>query len=78
MPVKHGEPLISVEVSGAGELIAIGSGNPISEESYMGNRHKAFQGRLLAILRSAAEAGSITVTAQIEGLPAATLDLEAR
>ena len=76
--VKHGEPLISVETSGAGELLAIGSGNPISEELYIGNRHKAFQGRLLAILRSAAEAGSITVTAQIEGLPAATLDLEAR
>ena len=26
--VKHGEPLIGVEVTGAGELIAIGSGQP--------------------------------------------------
>ena len=75
--VKHGEPLISVEVSGA-ELIAIGSGNPLSDELYQGNQHKAYQGRLLAILRSPAEAGSITVIAQIEGLPAARLDLEAR
>lgn len=62
----------------AGELLAIGSGNPISEELYIGNQHKAFQDRLPAILRSAAEAGSITVTAQMERLPAATLDLEAR
>ena len=54
--VKHGEPLISVEVSGAGELIAIGSGNPLSEEMYTGNQHKAYQGRLLAILRSTREA----------------------
>jgi beta-galactosidase len=75
--VKHGEPMISVEVSGA-KLIAIGSGNPLSDELYQGNQHKAYQGRLLAILRSPAEAGSITVVAQTERLPVARLDLEAR
>jgi beta-galactosidase len=76
--VKHGEPLISVEVSGAGELIAIGSGNPLSDEMYQGNQHKAYQGRLLAILRSTEEAGSITVTIQMEGLPSATIKLASR
>ena len=57
VPVKHGEPLISVAVSGAGELIAIGSGNPLSEEPYVGSQHTAYHGRLLAIVRSAAQAG---------------------
>jgi beta-galactosidase len=76
--VKHGEPLISVEVSGAGELLAIGSGDPLSEELYVGNQHKAFQGLLLAILRSTDGAGSITFVAQMEGLPPAMLELEAR
>ena len=77
-PVRHGEPLISVEVSGAGQLIAIGSGNPLSEEMYVGSQRKAFHGRLLAVVRSAAEAGVITVTAQAEGLPPASVDLQAR
>ena len=36
--VKHGELLISVEVGGAGELIANGSGNPLSDEMYQADR----------------------------------------
>ena len=76
--VKHGEPLISVEVSGAGELIAIGSGNPLSDEMYQADQHKAFQGRLLVILRSVERAGSITVTARMEGVPESVLTLESR
>jgi beta-galactosidase len=78
VPVKHGEPLISVEVSGAGELIAIGSGDPLSEESYVGSQHKAYHGRLLAIVRSAASAGGVKLTARAEGLPAGAVELQVR
>jgi beta-galactosidase len=78
VPVRYGEPLISLEISGAGELIGIGSGNPLSEEMYDGNQHKAYQGRLLAIVRSGRQAGAITLTAWAEGLPAATLELRAK
>jgi beta-galactosidase len=77
VPVKHGEPVIHVEVSGAGELIAIGSGNPESDERYVGDQHKAYHGRLLAIVRSAAQAGDITFTARTEGLPVARIPLRA-
>ncbi|MCU0501083.1 MAG: DUF4982 domain-containing protein, partial [Anaerolineae bacterium] len=76
VPVKHGEPLISVEVSGAGELVAIGSGNPLSEEPYQGSQHKAYHGRLLAIVRSGAQAGVVKLTARTEGLATATVDLK--
>jgi beta-galactosidase len=78
VPVKHGEPLISLEVSGAGELMTIGSGNPLSEELYVGNQHRAYHGRLLAIVRSAATPGIITLIAQTDGLPAATIHIEAK
>jgi beta-galactosidase len=74
--VKHGEPLITLAVSGAGELIAVGSGNPLSDEPYVGNQHKAYHGRLLAIVRSAAQAGAVKLTAQAEGLAAATIELQ--
>jgi len=74
--VRHGEPSVTVEVGGPGELIAIGSGNPRSEESYTGSSHKAFQGRLLAVVRSAAQPGTITVTVQATGLPATRIELQ--
>jgi beta-galactosidase len=50
--VKCAEPELSFEVSGAGELVAVGTANPVSEELYVGNRRKAFQGRLMAVIRS--------------------------
>ena len=76
--VKHGEPLISVEATGAGDLLAIGSGNPESDGMYVGNQHKAYHGRLLAIVRSAAQPGAIMLTARAEGLPETRIELEAQ
>jgi beta-galactosidase len=76
--VKNADTQISISVSGAGELIAIGSGNPSSEESYVGNQHQTFQGRLLAIIRSTDEIGQISVTAQCETLAPATIQLESK
>ena len=73
--VQHGEPLIAVDITGPGELIAIGSGNPRSEESYAGSQHQAFQGKLLAVVRSTETAGPITITARMDGLPAARLNI---
>jgi beta-galactosidase len=76
--VKHGEPEISVEVSGAGELIALGTGNPVSEEMFVGSQHSAFLGRLLAVVRSSGQPGEITLTARAEGLPSSQTKLQAR
>ena len=45
---------------------------------YVGNQHKAYHGRLLAIVRSAVQPGAITLTAQTEGLPAASIELQAQ
>jgi beta-galactosidase len=78
MVVKHGEPVISLEVNGAGELIAAGTANPLSEEMYVGSQRKAYQGRLLAVVRTTGGAGEITLEAQAEGLPAAQVHLQAR
>jgi beta-galactosidase len=76
--VKHGEPVISLEVSGAGELIAVGAANPVSEEPYVGSPRKAYQGRLLAVVRTIGQAGEITLRAQTEGLPATQIQLRAK
>jgi beta-galactosidase len=75
--VTHGAPELTVTVGGAGELIAIGTGDPLTEEPYVGNQRKAYHGRVLAVVRSNGEPGTITLTAQSEGLPAAQITLQA-
>ena len=65
-------------MDGAGELIAIGTGNPVSEEMYVGDHRKAYQGHLLAVVRSDGQPGEITVSARTEGLPETQITLQAQ
>jgi beta-galactosidase len=65
--IKHAEPEISVQVSGVGELIASGTANPISKESYVGDQRKAFQGRLLTVIRTTGEVVEICLQVQSDG-----------
>jgi beta-galactosidase len=75
--VKYAENAISVEVSGAGDLIALGTPNPISEELYVGTQRKAWKGSLLAVVRSDDQPGEIALTARSEGLSPAQVKLQA-
>lgn len=76
--VRWTDPEIYLDVTGAGELIAIGTANPTSEELYMGNQRKAWQGRLLTVVRSNGQAGEIVLKASAAGLSAAETRLKAR
>ena len=68
---------VTFEVSGAGELLAVGSANPETEELYVGSRRKAFQGRLMAVVRTNGQAGEIILKALAEGLEPAEVELQA-
>jgi len=76
--VKHAEPEVSFGIAGAGELIAVGTANPISEELYVGSQRKAFQGRLIAVVRSTGQVGEIVLKAQADGLVASEIRLQAK
>jgi len=76
--VTYAEPKVSFEVTGAGELIAIGTANPWSEESYVDTQRKAWQVRLLAVIRSSGQAGEIVLRAHMDGLPVSELGLNAQ
>ena len=67
---------VTLEVSGVGDLLAIGTANPTSEELYVGSRRKAWQGRLTAVVRATGQPGPVTVKAQVEGLPTAEITLQ--
>jgi beta-galactosidase len=62
---------ISFAVDGAGELAAVGSGDPVSTEPFRGNRRSAYRGRCLVVLRPRGERGEIHLRAEADGLAGA-------
>lgn len=66
---------VCVKVEGAGTLQAVGSGAPSTEEIYTGSSFTTYNGRMIAIIRSGEESGTITVTLSAEGLEDVVLQL---
>jgi beta-galactosidase len=62
-------------VQGPGAIAAVGSGNPVSEESYRGHARRAYGGRCLVVVRGTDEPGTIHLRAQADGLDPAELAL---
>lgn len=71
------ERKITVTVKGPGELIAVGSGRPETEEGFRTGWSTSWHGRILAVVRSTGEEGTIEVTAQTEGLEPASASVRA-
>jgi beta-galactosidase len=59
---------IFLTVKGAGQILAVGSANPTSEELYVGNQRKVYRGRALVVVKSTDAVGEIKLTAQADGL----------
>ena len=76
--VKHANHEVRFEVSGAGDLAAVGTANPLSEELYVGSQRKAWQGRLMAVVRSNGQSSEIVLKASADGLSGAEVHLSAR
>ncbi len=71
--------LISFDVEGAGELLAVGNGNSASLESFQGKSIKAFSGMCVAIVRAdKGEGGKITLRAKSKGLKGASVTIESK
>lgn len=62
-------------VCGPGILLAVGTGNPTTEEMYTGDERKTYEGQAMAVIRTSGEIGEITVTASAGELPTATIVL---
>ena len=61
--------LITFEIEGPGEIVAVDNGDAASHEPFQAKQHKAFNGLCLAIIRSKpGSSGSITLKAASEGL----------
>jgi beta-galactosidase len=67
--------LLRFRIDGPGTIVAIGSSNPVSTESYQKSERRAYQGRCLVVVRSGRQEGAITLEAAAEGLESATIEL---
>lgn len=80
---KNGEPVanarnrVKVEVSGAGRLVGLDSGDSTDYDSYKGNSKRLFSGQITAIVGAVFESGDINISVSSEGLPTARLVLTA-
>lgn len=76
--VKPLEKKINVSVEGAGTLLAVGSGNPNTDEDYTGNGFTTYNGRVQAIVRSGKSAGTINVHFSCVGFESKVVQIMAK
>lgn len=75
--VPNAELPVTVEVSGAATLLALGNADLTSKESYVGPRRSLYQGRALAVVRSKSKGGEIVVRVTAPKLQPVTINLRA-
>lgn len=70
--------MVTFNVTGPGQLLGVGNGDPVCHESDKGNQRSAFNGLCLAIVQSARTPGTITIRADSRGLKSAQASIHAR
>jgi len=74
VPRSHNK--IEFGISGPGEIIAVGNGDPTSHELFQASERKVFNGLALVVVRSRKnEPGTIHLTARSEGLQGAEISV---
>ena len=66
--VPYADNDVTFQIQGAGTVIGLDNGNPVSHEDFKSDRRKAFHGMCLAIVQSTAKPGQIQLTATSPGL----------
>ena len=59
---------IKFTITGEATILAVDNGDPKSEESFVGDSRKAFNGKCIIIVKTTQKAGEIKITAESEGL----------
>ena len=60
--------LINFTVEGNGEIVAVDNGDIVSHESYQGTKYPTYKGKCIAIVKTKASSGKITIKASADGL----------
>ena len=68
---------IQFSLKGSGKIVGVCSGDPVSHESYKGTKHTALNGKCLVVIKSSNKAEKLELTANANGLKAATITISA-
>ncbi|MGB6431544.1 MAG: glycoside hydrolase family 2 TIM barrel-domain containing protein [Candidatus Acidiferrales bacterium] len=66
---------VTFDVQGAGKIIGVDNGDPLSHEDFKSNQRKAFNGMCLAIVQSTATPGQIKIAASSPGLQSSDVSI---
>jgi beta-galactosidase len=69
---------INFSLKGNGKIIGVCSGDPVSHESYKGNKHTALNGKCLVVIQAGNKAGKLELTASAKGLKSSTTLIEVK
>jgi beta-galactosidase len=72
------DDLIQFEIDGPGEIIAVGSSDPMSTESFQQAQRRAYKGRCLAIIKGGNKQGMITLTAKSKESIASSIKIKVK
>ena len=72
------DSLIRFEISGPGDIVAVGNSNPMSTESFQQNQRSAFQGRCQVIVKSKNSGGRIRLRAYSDNLESASIIIHSK
>ena len=75
LTVPDADHNVQFKIKGAGSIAGVGSADITSNESFVSNQRKVFQGKALLIIRSSREAGKIQIEATANGLKSAKLTI---
>ena len=71
----NADKVLKFEISGPGKVIGVASGDRASHQPFTMPERKAFHGSCVAIVRSTATAGDVTVTAAAQGISPASVKI---
>lgn len=72
------DQLVTYEITGPGEIVAVGSGNPTSTESFQAGKRKTFLGKGLVVIRSTGKPGEIILSAKSGNVISNKLNISAK
>ncbi len=78
VPVPTGETLVRFRVAGDARIAGVDNGDQISHAPFKADRVRLFNGKALVIVRAGERRGTVTLTAEAEGLAPATARVELR
>src|SRR6266513_6366517 len=76
--VPTAEPLIRFRVSAGARIVGVDNGDQISHTSFQAKQVRLFNGKALVIIRAGTRPGTVTLTAEGEGLTPSAVPLQLR